>query len=388
MGRTNCCQRLQVLGVHRDGGACEFIAVPERHVVPADGLTVDQAAMVEFLAIGAHGVARAGVGPQHRVLIVGAGPIGIAAAIFCKARGAEVTVVDRSERRLAFALDEVGVDQCSRPPPTTSMPGSATATDGDYFDVVIDATGSPAAMQAGFAYVGHGGTYVLLSIVRADIAFNDPEFHKRETVAARQPQRHPRRFRGRADGDARGQGADGGAREPCRPARRGALADTGLVAARGRRDQGAGGDLRLTRSTRRSPGPVFGLMGIERGRSVEMLDHRRLRAFGIMRRDPADDLFVLGQREAARGPVQISISVWYSFSQPSIASLTASKIGIAGNAGDLRVEAHVGIDEGVGLAEALALRVERRLQRWRYRPASRAPRRRSPCQARRSVGRP
>ena len=58
----------------------------------------------------------------------------------------------------------------------------ARATDGDFFDIVIDATGSPAAMQEGFAYVGHGGTYVLLSIVRADITFNDPEFHKRETT--------------------------------------------------------------------------------------------------------------------------------------------------------------------------------------------------------------
>jgi threonine dehydrogenase-like Zn-dependent dehydrogenase len=55
------------------------------------------------------------------------------------------------------------------------------ATGGDFFDVVVDATGSPAAMMKGFSYVGHGGTFVLLSIVRADITFSDPEFHKRET---------------------------------------------------------------------------------------------------------------------------------------------------------------------------------------------------------------
>ena len=61
MGKTNCCRRLQVLGVHRDGGACAYICVPERNVVPADGLWVDAAAMVEFLAIGAHGIRRSGV---------------------------------------------------------------------------------------------------------------------------------------------------------------------------------------------------------------------------------------------------------------------------------------------------------------------------------------
>jgi threonine dehydrogenase-like Zn-dependent dehydrogenase len=53
-------------------------------------------------------------------------------------------------------------------------------TSGDLFDVVFDATGNPKAMEAGFAYVAHGGTYVLISVVGAEITFSDPEFHKRE----------------------------------------------------------------------------------------------------------------------------------------------------------------------------------------------------------------
>jgi len=56
----------------------------------------------------------------------------------------------------------------------------ARLTGGEFFDVVFDATGNPKAMEAGFAYVAHGGTYVLVSIVSADIRFSDPEFHKRE----------------------------------------------------------------------------------------------------------------------------------------------------------------------------------------------------------------
>src|SRR5918996_508145 len=99
-GKTNCCRHLQVLGVHRDGGACEYIAVPERNVVPAVGLGLDEAAMVEFLAIGAHGVQRSGAGPTSRVAVVGAGPIGIAAAVFMKLRGADVSVIDINGRRL------------------------------------------------------------------------------------------------------------------------------------------------------------------------------------------------------------------------------------------------------------------------------------------------
>jgi 2-desacetyl-2-hydroxyethyl bacteriochlorophyllide A dehydrogenase len=179
-GKTNCCRNLQVLGVHRDGGACEYIAVPERNVVPATGLGLDAAAMVEFLAIGAHGIRRSGAQPASRVAVVGAGPIGIAAAIFAKARGAEVSVLDMNARRLAFCSDVIGVDHVFEVSSDIDARLKA-ATDGDFFDIVVDATGSPRAMMQGFSYVGHGGTYVLLSIVRGDITFNDPEFHKRET---------------------------------------------------------------------------------------------------------------------------------------------------------------------------------------------------------------
>jgi 2-desacetyl-2-hydroxyethyl bacteriochlorophyllide A dehydrogenase len=190
-GKTNCCRRLEVLGVHRDGGACEYVAIPERHVIPAGDLGFDAAAMVEFLAIGAHGVERSGAGPASRVAIVGAGPIGIAAATFAKARGAEVSVIDINTRRLAFCQDQIGVDHVFEASPDLDDRLEA-ATTGDFFDVVIDATGSPAAMTKGLSYVGHGGTYVLLSIVKADITFNDPEFHKRETslLGSRNATRH------------------------------------------------------------------------------------------------------------------------------------------------------------------------------------------------------
>ena len=86
-GKTNCCQSIRVLGVHIDGGLCDFLAVPERNVVPVGDLSVDQAAMIEFLAISAHGVRRAALGDGDRVLVVGAGPIGMAALIFAKSRG-------------------------------------------------------------------------------------------------------------------------------------------------------------------------------------------------------------------------------------------------------------------------------------------------------------
>ena len=84
-GKTNCCVRIQVLGVHRDGAFTEYLCVPRPFVHKAEGITLDQAAMLEFLAIGAHAVRRGDVGAGQRVLVVGAGPIGLATAVFAQA---------------------------------------------------------------------------------------------------------------------------------------------------------------------------------------------------------------------------------------------------------------------------------------------------------------
>ncbi|TVR10356.1 MAG: dehydrogenase, partial [Salinarimonadaceae bacterium] len=56
----------------------------------------------------------------------------------------------------------------------------AALTDGNFFDVVFDATGNAGSIENSFAYVAHTGSYVLVSVVNERISFADPEFHKRE----------------------------------------------------------------------------------------------------------------------------------------------------------------------------------------------------------------
>ena len=180
-GKTNCCQTLNVVGVHSDGGMADHICVPESNLVDASGVSLDEAAMVEFLAIGAHAVRRGEIAAGQRVLVVGAGPIGVGVAIFAKARGAEVTVLDPREDRLEFSAQAIGVDHVVRAD-ADARAALAKLTSGDFYDAVFDCTGSPRAMMTGFAYVAHGGAYVLVSIVLGDISFADPEFHKRETT--------------------------------------------------------------------------------------------------------------------------------------------------------------------------------------------------------------
>jgi 2-desacetyl-2-hydroxyethyl bacteriochlorophyllide A dehydrogenase len=184
-GKGNCCVNIRVLGVHTDGGMAEYLAVPQAFVFKADGVTLDQAAMVEFLAIGAHAVGRAEVKPGQRVLVVGAGPIGMAAVIFAKLSGAVVSVLDGRPDRLATCASALQADHTVLLDTTeaaTDAAQLAALTDNEFFDVVFDATGNIKAMERGLQFVAHGGKYVLISIVSDRISFADPEFHKRETT--------------------------------------------------------------------------------------------------------------------------------------------------------------------------------------------------------------
>jgi len=179
-GKTNCCQRIAVLGVHVDGGMADYLCVPEGNVVAADGVTLDQAAMVEFLSIGAHAVHRANPQKGDRILVVGAGPIGAGCMIFAKLHGGSVTALDMRRDRLDFCRNVLGVDHTVAAG-ADALDTLSQSTDGDFFDTVIDATGKASSMEAGFDYVAHGGTYVLVSVVRDTISFADPKFHARET---------------------------------------------------------------------------------------------------------------------------------------------------------------------------------------------------------------
>ena len=178
-GRPNCCVQISVLGVHKDGAMCERIAVPESNLYPAGRLSVDQAASCEFLAIGAHAVARSALSPGARTLVIGAGPIGLGAALFAGIAGGTVTIMDRDPERLAFALD-AGIAGLAIEAGERSPGLIADATGGEGFDFVFDATGNRASMEAAFRPVAHGGTLVLVSVVNETITFSDPEFHKRE----------------------------------------------------------------------------------------------------------------------------------------------------------------------------------------------------------------
>jgi 2-desacetyl-2-hydroxyethyl bacteriochlorophyllide A dehydrogenase len=178
-GKPNCCATRKVLGVHVDGGMCERILVPEGNLYPANDLSLRDAAMIEFQAIGAHAVRRSEVRAGDRVLVVGAGPIGVGTGIFARLAGGAVTLMDISQPRLDVLADRFGFGAGIRAG-ADALAEIDRQTGGDRYDVVFDATGNARAMEGSFAYVASGGTLVFVGVRNADITFSDPEFHRKE----------------------------------------------------------------------------------------------------------------------------------------------------------------------------------------------------------------
>ena len=183
-GKTNCCVSLQVLGVHADGGMRERMTVPVAKLHRSRTLSLDQLALVEMLTIGAHAVRRAQLEPGENVLVIGAGPIGLATATFAQLLGARVTVLEISDWRREFCRRNLQVARCLDGAGDTAKQLEELLS-GDLPTTVFDATGSPKSMMQAVQYVANGGKLVYVSLVQADISFRDSELHRREITLIR-----------------------------------------------------------------------------------------------------------------------------------------------------------------------------------------------------------
>ena len=181
-GLTNCCADIKVFGVHIDGGMSEFISVPIKYLIKGNDLSFEELALVEPLAIGAHGIRRAGVKPGEFVLVIGAGPIGLGVMEFARIAGAQVIAMDVNDQRLKFCKDKLKVAHIVNPAKEDAMEQLRSITNNDMPTVVIDATGNLKAINNAFHYMAHGARYVLVGLQRNEIVISHPEFHKREAT--------------------------------------------------------------------------------------------------------------------------------------------------------------------------------------------------------------
>jgi 2-desacetyl-2-hydroxyethyl bacteriochlorophyllide A dehydrogenase len=181
-GLTNCCANLKVFGVHIDGGMKEYISVPADKLLHGEGLNYEELALIEPLAIGAHGVRRAMIKKDEFVVIVGAGPIGLALMEFARISGGKIIVLDVNDKRLQFCTNEMQVEHTINTNHANAVEITREITRGDMASVVIDATGNLTAINNGINYLAHGGRYVLVGLQKENFTFSHPEFHKRETT--------------------------------------------------------------------------------------------------------------------------------------------------------------------------------------------------------------
>lgn len=168
-GKTNCCETLQVLGVHCDGAMRERMILPAHKLHPSNALSFEQLALVETLAIGCHAVNRAAIKTGDDVLIIGAGPIGLTVLEFARLTGASITVLELSETRRAFVQQHYSGVRV-----VESLPDEPCA------QIVFDATGHPGSMARALRFTRFTGRILYVGITKEPVPLDDPLFHRRE----------------------------------------------------------------------------------------------------------------------------------------------------------------------------------------------------------------
>ena len=177
----NCCETLEVIGVMIDGGLCDRFLIRADKLHVSTELSFEQLALVETLGIGCHATDRGAPTQGSHVLIIGAGPIGLATLEFTRLTGAVITVMDRVASRLDFCRTRYGIEHTVVfDNPDSVAEELRSITSGDMYSVVTDATGSPASMSGALRYVAHTGTLVYVGITTENVTFPHPALHRRE----------------------------------------------------------------------------------------------------------------------------------------------------------------------------------------------------------------
>jgi L-iditol 2-dehydrogenase len=162
-GRYNLCPDIELYATPPiDGAFAEYVTIQGdfAYDIP-DSVSDEAAALIEPLSVGLWACERAGIRPGSRVLIAGAGPIGIIAAQAAKAFGAtEIHISDVAEDRLAFALKHGA---------THALNAKTDSVEGLDVDAFIDASGAPQAVRAGIKAVGPAGRVILVGLGADDV---------------------------------------------------------------------------------------------------------------------------------------------------------------------------------------------------------------------------
>jgi len=179
-GTVNACMDNQTMGCQRDGAFQEYITMPIERVYDGKGMDARTLAAIEPFCISYHGVSRANVKPGDKVLVIGAGTIGVLAAVAAKTKGADVYICDISAGKLEMAKG-FGVDgTLLNDSPESFDRQVREITGGNGFDVTIEAVGLPSTFQNCIDACCFGGRMVLIGVGKENLDFNFTLIQKKE----------------------------------------------------------------------------------------------------------------------------------------------------------------------------------------------------------------
>lgn len=164
-GKYNLCEQMGFIGISgRGGGLSEHIVVERRWVHPVGDLPLDQAAMIEPLAVALHSVKHAGVEAGQTAVVGGTGPIGLLVAAVLKAKGLTTIVSEMSTARREKALSSGVADAAVDPAHDDLRAVVAERTGGAGADVAFDAAGVAAVVGQLLGVLGPGGRLEVVAI--------------------------------------------------------------------------------------------------------------------------------------------------------------------------------------------------------------------------------
>ncbi len=179
-GLVNACMSNQTMGVQREGGFAEFVAMPISRLIDGKGLPPKTLALIEPFCIGYHGIQRAGVKAGDKVLVVGAGTIGVLAAIAAKSRGAQVWICDVAPKKLEYAL-RFGLDgTVLNDSPEALAKAVKDITGGNGFDVTVECVGLPSTLQNCLDAACFGGRVAVIGVGKHNIDLDFTIIQKKE----------------------------------------------------------------------------------------------------------------------------------------------------------------------------------------------------------------
>ena len=192
-GRDSICPQLEVFGIHRNGGFAEYVNLPARRVFRvADDLDPQLAALTEPMAVAVHGLQRGGFSPGQRVIVLGAGSLGLVSAVAARALGAgEVWLTARYPHQVELGA-ELGATRVLGEAEAGPLELARLGREVD-FDLVVETVGGTAdTLRAAAAAVRPGGTIAVLGLFLGDVTL-DPltAFMKEATLAWSNCYAHP-----------------------------------------------------------------------------------------------------------------------------------------------------------------------------------------------------